>query len=200
MRHAMMFLSLVSLIAGVQFQGRASEIASPKGFSISVPDNWKEASKERLATAAAAGKKAGGKTEIAALIMGPEKDGFSPNIDIHVIPGALVLNETTEGEIVKALTDKFAAMGAKPLDVKSGHIKVGDISALTVAVERNGVQVQGKLLRQWLVYVPGKKQAYMITCTAVKSQWADSWPIFSESIKGMKIGLDDNNAATNGGK
>jgi hypothetical protein len=168
----------------------AGDLTSPKGFSLSFPDAWQAATKEQLDKVGELTKKSAGNVPTpVALITAPPSDGFAPNINVIVTPGPIVLNEKSEDEIAKGIAAQFTAIGVKPPEMKTGHITVDGKSTLTIAYERTE-PASGKQLRQWTIFIPGKKQLYVVTCTSLKTQWSNVFPSLDETVKSMKVDLE----------
>jgi len=191
MRHYILLsLSLAWLGAMVQVQARAGEFTSPKGFSLNCPEKWRPATKEELDMIAEMTKKTAANAPVpAAMIFGPVSEAFAPNVTIIVVPATTPLNDESEADIIKGFNDSFTAAGQTPPAVKKARITIDGKPALALAHESTQ-QGSRKQVRYWKIFLPGKKQTYVITCLSLKSQWAEAWPGFKETVKSMKIDLE----------
>jgi hypothetical protein len=187
MRYLLPLLVLAAWLGGL-LPAQAEEFKSPKGFSLTVPEGWQAASAEQLKKIAEGTKKATGiAPDYAAMIIGPRSDDFSANINVIVIPAKIVLDEKSEKEVATAMQRQFANGGKGP-EVKPGHITIDGKKAFTMALERTE-PTSGKVIRQWIVMLPGKQQAYTINCTALKSQWNDVWEGIHDLVLSFKADL-----------
>ena len=189
--------SVVALGTAWRDRTAAGELTSSKGLSLTYPQEWKEPTKEQLEKAAEASKKVAARSGVGeiprpgAVIFGPPSDGFAPNVNVIVVPAKLVLDARIEKALVDGIKAKYTALaGGKAPEFKIGHKTIDGKSALTMACEYKE-PASGKTLRQWGVYLPGKNQMYVVTCTSLNTQWADAFPVFNSIIKSMKVDLEE---------
>ena len=186
MRYRMLFMPVLAVVCSLS-SARADEFASPEGFTITVPDGWKTASQEQLDKAAEAAKKAAGSAQ--AIRCGhprPAQRGVAPNLNVIALKTAIPLNPATEKQMVKESKDKLATMGITVAEIKSAEFHVDGHKALSMAYERDDPATK-KTLRQWTVIFPGKNGACIMTCTALKSQWAEAGQAFKSIINSLKF-------------
>lgn len=178
---------------GLIARAESGDLTNEKGFSLTYPDAWRSATKKELdKTAEVLRKGSKSATPPAAVIYGPLRN---ENVTITVTPGTSVLNGENEDDFVKAYASHLAAPGKTPPAVKKGHLTIDGKTALTLALERTSSST-GAQLRQWTVYLPGKKQKYIVVCTSLKTQWAEAFPAFDSIVKSMKIDLEDRPASS----
>ena len=171
---------------------QAKVFKSPKGFSLTCPDGWRVASEEQMKQFAETLKKAGRPDATAAMIIGPVSNGFAAKLIVTVHPGKLVLDAKSEEAIVGVMQRGWGDAG-KPPAIKTGHISIGGERAFTMEGERTE-PTSGNVARQWMAMLPGKRQWYSITCTALASQWDDVWKGFREIVLSFKADLDNTGA------
>jgi hypothetical protein len=183
-------LFVLATSLGVVFPSQAEEFKSPKGFSFTYPDGWQVASKEQLGKIAEEAKKkgAGMAPGYAVMLFGPRSDDFSPNMNVIVVPEKIVLNAKNEKDLVTVVQTQFASAGKTPA-VKPGHITIGGTKAYTMAYEITD-PASGKVIRTWMVMLPGEKRTYTITCAALKSQWDDVWKGFHDTVLGFQADVE----------
>jgi hypothetical protein len=182
----MFFLPVLAVACSLS-SARAGELVSPEGFTLTYPEEWKPATKEQLAKIVEATKKlTGADPGMAAFISGPPSEEFAPNVNVIALKSPLPVNPTTEKQMVKQIKDRFAAQGAAGPEIKSKQINVDGHAMLSVAYEQDN-PVAKKTLRTWTVIFPGKNGACILTCTALKSQWADAGPVFTAMINSLKL-------------
>jgi hypothetical protein len=171
---------------------QAEVFKSPKGFSLTCPDGWRVASEEQMKQFAETLKKAGRPDATAAMIIGPVSNGFAAKLIVTVHPGKLVLDAKSEEAIVGVMQRGWGDAG-KPPAIKTGHISIGGERAFTMEGERTE-PTSGNVARQWMAMLPGKRQWYSITCTALALQWDDVWKGFREIVLSFKADLDNTGA------
>jgi len=166
----------------------AGEYASPEGFKLTYPESWKSASKEQLDKVAEATQKMT-KAEppnILTFVYGPPSEGFAPNINVVLPKSRMILNSATEEQMIKEIKDGFAARGTTPPEIKTSHIHVDGHTAFSAAYEQNDAAGK-KTLRTWTVVIPAKNGSCVMTCSALKSQWAEAGPVFKSVINSLKF-------------
>ena len=184
MRYLLLSFVLPACLSAL-LPAQAAEFKSPKGFSLTCPDGWQIASEEQSKKMAEATKELPGKApEYAARILGPQSGGFTPSIRVTVHPGNLVPKAKDEKGFAAAVQLRLEK-GGKVLAMKTGHLTIGGETAFTMSVERAGPK-SGKVIRHWIVMLPGTQRTYNITCTALKSQWNDVWKGFHETVLSFK--------------
>jgi hypothetical protein len=191
MRYLLPLFAFTAFLGGT-LPAPAGEFKSPKGFSLTYPDRWQVASAEQLKKTAEESKKLGRKTaDYAARISAPRREDFTPFIGVTVNSGNLVPAEKDEKDFAAAFQRHFESGGRLPA-MKTDHLTVGGQNAFTMALERTE-PTSRKVIRQWIVMLPGKQQTYTITCTALKSQWSDVSKGFRETVLSFKIESGEEN-------
>ena len=120
------------------------------------------------------------------MICGPQFEMFGDSLNVHVVPSVIAVDATGKKVLTDALKQRLAAIGAKLTDFKSGRRKVAGTTAISVAFE-NAMPGIAEPLLQWQLFIPGKSQTYIVTCTARKSHWAEAWPGFKAMIKNFRV-------------
>ena len=180
MRCSVCFLLSLACL-GVAVETSAGELTSPKGFTITYPDGWTPATQAQLD---AIGKIT--KTTPAAMIYGLQREKFADNLGVAVVPAVMPVDKKSVTTFADTLKKQLGAAGLKVSNFKSRQIQVAGKKAISVAFE-NDMPGVNEPLRQWQLYVPGKSQTYVFTCTSLKSRWADEWPGFKDIVKNLRI-------------
>jgi hypothetical protein len=186
MRYPVLLAPLIALLFSLPL-ARAGEFDSPEGFKLTYPDDWKEATKEQLATIAEKTKKiTGADPGITGFISGPASDQFAPNINMILLKARLPLNPASESGVVDGIKKGFTALGGTAPEIKSTHMVVDDHKLFSVAYEKDDL-ANKRSTRIWTIIVPTKNGTCVMTCTALKSQWAEAGPAFKAAIKSLKF-------------
>lgn len=181
MRYLVSLLLPLTLLAAVP-ESRGGDLSSPKGFKLTYPEGWQPVADEQLGKIAKDAGAAGiPMPACSAMILGPAGDGVPDNVSILVLPQTLAINPTIEKSLIDSV--KMGA-GGKVTDAKTQRRQVGGTTALAVAVE---AEQPGGSMRVWQIFVPGKRQLYVVTCMAPKSHWAKAWPSFKQMIDSLQI-------------
>ena len=122
---------------------------------------------------------------IAAVFYGPVSDAFAPNVNVIVADSVLILNSATEKQVIAVVKAGLSATGVGQPELKANHLKVAGKTCLALAYETVD-KASGKARRTWQVMIPGKK-LYTVTCVALASQWADSFPNFKAILDSLRI-------------
>ena len=174
-----------------QFQARGAEYTSPQGFSLEYPDSWKVASKELLKAAEHEAQplleKVGAVDfdQVAVIVLSPTIDKFVENVNVVVASGAPPVDEQAKREYVQGLTEQYSGMGLRPSNVKSELIEVGDRRAISVRLDAV-FPGQDEPIRQWQVLVPAGRRLYVVTCSALASDFAQYEPVFSKIVHSLR--------------
>jgi len=161
---------------------RGSEFTSPKGFAITYPTGWRAVPLDKLA------QMESGAAHIDAMICKRGDGKFIDNLNVIVMPQPIPIEANIGEKLIALVKGQMEAGGKKLKDMKSQRTDVGGIKAIALAFE---IEQPGSddSMRNWQVYIPGAKQTYIVTCGALKSRWADRWPIFKEMIDTMRIDI-----------
>jgi hypothetical protein len=186
---ACFLLLAVFLVAA---QARAKDFTSPKNFKLTYPDDWTLAVPEQLAKTDAGATKASAAAAggVAAKITGPRGRKLTPNLMITIMPAPFpVMDDKNANELVKATENGLARLGFKMRAVKTARMTIDRNEALSVALEGSAPKLD-EPVRQWVVYVSGRTQTYLVACTALKSQWAKTVPSFDAIIKSLRVDIN----------
>ncbi len=186
MRYRMFFVPVFVVVCSLSF-ARAGEFVSPQGFTLTYPENWKIASKEQLVKIAETTKKiTGADPGFILFLFGPPSEDFAPNVNVIPSTDHFALDSATENKILKGFKDRFAALGSPATEIKTAHIRVDGQLALSLAYQQKDPAAK-KQLRTWTIIFPTKNGSCIMTCGALKSQWAEAGPVFKSIINSLKI-------------
>jgi hypothetical protein len=154
-----------ALLAGCGGKPPRSFHESAGGFSFDPPAGW------------TASEVPGLKYRV---VVGPAKDGFSPNIN--------VVDEGFGGPLAEYIDKNVSALQAAfkdPRIVRREDFRTADDQAAGRVVVED--EQQGRSLRQTFYFFGGKSRKYVATCTAL-ADGADAWdPAFESSMKTFRI-------------
>jgi hypothetical protein len=182
-----MFFAPVLVVVCSLSSARAAEYESPEGFKLTLPEKWRIASKEELDKAVELTKKAAGKDPgIVAYFFGPPSENFAPNINVIILNVPFVLNDSFEKGMIDGMKGAFTAQGATAPEFKTSHFQVDGHKLFSVAFEKDDPTSQ-KPMRIWTVAFATKNGGCVMTCGALKSQWADAGPAIKSIINSLKF-------------
>ena len=119
-----------------------------------------------------------GTTVIPVIFMAPAESGFSSNVNIQIQNVDMTMKEYME------LTHR-QFKGAGMTVLSEVRKKVGDRNAVEISYEG----VQGGRRMKWIALaVAGEKKIYLLTCTALKDQFAKIEKAFRKCIESFKLG------------
>jgi hypothetical protein len=168
----------------------AKELTSPKNFKLTYPDEWTVPTTEESKDANENTRQlVAGAPDQAASVFAPKEEKFTPNVNVNVVPLSLPLDDQTAKQLVKETENSLDRAGFKMRAVKTSRIKVDKTESLSVAMEGSAPGVNDPM-REWLVVVPGRTQTYIVTCSALKAQWADTAPTFDTIIKSLRVDVN----------
>ncbi|MBM3890021.1 MAG: hypothetical protein FJ388_12970, partial [Verrucomicrobia bacterium] len=176
-------------------QDATIEFKSKQGFSFEYPAHWMVATKEQtrgvgqvLKTVAPNIKQAD-MSRIAVLVYNPTLRQFAENLNVVVTRGAIPINQKTREEYAAAVTDGYRKAGGKLSEVKTSIVQVAGRDAMTIRFLASLPRV-GTPVRHWQVSVPGKRQTYIVTCSAQDGDWPRLEPVFERMINSLRIEPD----------
>ena len=173
-------------------------------FAIRVPDDWLTLTKENFDVivrqyssrlpANIANAMSSRDLAVSFIRLG-EAGEFAPAMNVVIVKGALPpINEKSKLEAAKAMADGFRAMFADYKQESVKIIEVDKIRSLEI-VSTSSLRVQlpneeGRAtltLRYRQVFVPGKKQAYILTFTALSEAGEDSAADFQGMLDSFRV-------------
>jgi hypothetical protein len=172
---------------------RAATYQSPKGYSLDYPDDWQTADAKQMEAAQKLTKetlkKAGENPQdlMDVIIHKPRIMAFAENINVVVTPVADALNSSSAREYKMELYKQHASAGWK--DVKQPQVERITINGADALSIRTCVIMAPNAppLEQWQVIIPGTKNTYTVTCTALASQYSACEPQFRKTIQSIKV-------------
>jgi hypothetical protein len=185
--------SLIAVVLALVWLGLVAETSalepkqfkSPKGYKLTYPDDWTVASPDQLTKMF----KQGGKGNVPDLaILGTHREKYLEYVTMIIIPQAIRLDEVSQQQLVFTIQGSMTPAGGKPPEIKRSRIRIDGLPALSLACEFTPAGAP-EPLRWWKAIVPGEKQTYVVTCTALKSQWDEIVPNFTKIINSLRVDL-----------
>ncbi len=185
MRYRICFVLVLAVACPVS-SARAGEFVSPEGFTLTFPDDWKLAAPaETGKLVEAVKKKSRADPGIVAYIHGTPSEDVTPNINVIVRKGPIVVSPDFEKAMVRGLKQGIPK-GSPVSQFKTSHFLVRGRTLFSVAYETDDPR-QKKPLRVWVVMFPTSGGLCVMTCTALKSQWKEAGAVFKSSINSLRF-------------
>lgn len=180
---AMGFLVLASPAFAANFTGE-------RGFSLTYPDSWMIATKqvqdEISASVKAILEKIGNTdfAKISVLVFNPVDDDFIENVNLVITPGRIPLDDRGLDVALEALAAAWAAQGTSLRNVARGVDTFGNNEALSIEYD---VELYGQSMHQWIVAIPGKDRTYIITSSALSSEFDEYAETFRNIVYSVEL-------------
>ena len=109
--------------------------------------------------------------------------GFTPNFNAVAMDPPTRVTEANEADLAQALFGPIQKQMAGAALVEKGIVEVGGVKSLRIVYDS---ELDGTLLRQMAVLVPGVPNTAVVTYTALRDQFASLRPAFEAHVAGIE--------------
>ena len=174
---------------------KMAEFKSSQGFSIRYPEGWFIATKETQDQMKSELKEALGKignvdwNRMAVVIVGPLDDDKIESVNVVVAPMRLDLDTLDPDRFAKTCARTLGRLlGLTPTNVSGSVAEYGGNSGVSVHLD---VRTPTEVVHQWTVFVPGRTQTYIVTCTCGETERKKYEPIFRAMLDSLRVDVNN---------
>ncbi|HEY6330552.1 MAG TPA: hypothetical protein VI756_14535 [Blastocatellia bacterium] len=184
-RESILVLAIVLLVS-IPSDTRAGTYQSLTGFQINYPDGWLLATESDQKSVEEASRQFGTQMDFSSLdvmVYDPRSNPIE-NVNVAVLPEAMKADQDSLSTAQASIRQQLAAVGATTNDLEGQLMRFGNYDAVSATwTARYG----SKDLHQWYVLIPVGAQAFVFTCSAGTSNFANAQPFFSQILNSFSM-------------
>jgi hypothetical protein len=191
-RRAFLAAAALAAVLILALPARAQEYASPRGFTLRVPEGWivapndpNDANRARLAAEFPFLARVD-PNRTSAFLFQPRTEGFAPQVGVDIIEAAVRANSENGKAALRETAKTFKRIGGAESNAAFELRRVADRSVVFI---RHEVRYPGQeeWLRQWQALVPGKGRTLVVTCTAEANDFPSVEPAFTRILDSLQV-------------